>query len=154
MPKITESAFEEIVITALEKIAFLFMEPIPLDEAPTSLELQTRIQFEGPFSKGSVQVLADLSFAQEMAAGLLGVEPEEIGREDAEAALKELSNIIAGELILRLGAREDEFYLGLPELIPTGTTLHQKDQEGDSLWFHFESDEGRLSCLVSVQEED
>jgi CheY-specific phosphatase CheX len=152
MTKILETAFEEIVITTLEKIAFLFMDPIPLEGSPSELDLQTRIQFEGPFSRGSTLFSADLSFAKEMAAGLLGIEPEEVHKEDAEAAMKELTNIIAGELILRLGARKDEFYLGLPELLKPGSLDLNNSEEGESLWFHFESDEGRLSCQVNVIE--
>ena len=149
MTKIIETTFEEIVVASLEKIAFLFLDPIPSEECPQELDLHARIQFEGPSSTGSIHLFADENFAQEMAAGLLGTEPEEISPEDAKLAMKELANILAGELIVRLGAQQKEFFLGLPELLE-GSADPSSDPNGeeDCLWFHFEGEEGHLSCKV------
>ncbi len=150
MTKISETAFEEIVIITLEKIAFLLMEPVPTVECPSKLPMQTRIQFEGPLSRGSAHFFADESFAKEMASGFLGVEPEDVSTEDAQGAMKEFANMIAGELVLQLGAREDEFYLGLPEIVKPGSVDLNTPEKGESLLFHFEGDEGHLSCKVNL----
>ncbi len=148
MANIIETTFEEIVVASLEKIAFLFMDPIPSEESPLELDLHARILFEGPSSTGSIHLFADQSFAQEMAAGLLGIEPEEVSTEDSKNAMKELANILAGELILRLGAKKEEFFLGLPELLESTSKDCSDPHEGDCLWFHFEGEEGHLSCKV------
>jgi CheY-specific phosphatase CheX len=105
-------------ITALERTAMVFAEPA--GNGHEQLEPVTRfarIGFTGPGS-GTLVLGATERFLRCLAAGLLGVEPEEVSVEDHGLdALKEMANIVGGSVVLAMSGDTGEYSLGLPEVV-------------------------------------
>lgn len=105
---------------ALERSAFMFAEPACDDTGsspPASTPaLHALVSYEGP-SSGCVAVAADEAFARELAAGLLGVDPDEVSVEgEGLDALRELANVLGGCVLRELGAEALPFHMHVPQL--------------------------------------
>ncbi|MDD2237994.1 MAG: chemotaxis protein CheX, partial [Kiritimatiellae bacterium] len=77
--------------------------------------LHAEIEFSGPFS-GRLSLVASPSFCSLLAANVLGMEPAELTVEHAEDALRELVNVICGELLVALAGKAVIFDLSAPVL--------------------------------------
>lgn len=119
MTMLTSQQIADFVIEALERTAFVLAESIDAGQA-TSLPAPSkysRISYIGPTS-GNVYLAASEGFIRELAASILGVEPEDIDpSNEGEDAITELANIVGGSAILKLGGEKCEYSLRLPELI-------------------------------------
>jgi len=119
MNTLTSKMISDFVIEALERTAFVLAEAIDAGQA-TSLPAPSkfsRIAYTGP-SRGDMYLAASEGFICELAASILGVEPEDIDpSNEGEDAIKELANIVGGSAILELGGEKCEYSLRLPELI-------------------------------------
>lgn len=105
-----------ITTGVFERFAFMFVE----EPEENSLEwrgdyLFSTITFEGP-SKGALSVMAPEPLCRELAANVLGVDEDDADDAITEDALKELSNIILGELVAELFGTEAVFNLTVPSL--------------------------------------
>ena len=108
---ITQEDLRSIATDALEQLAFVMVTPT---EAADGADCRhATISYSGAAS-GTVTLSTTMGFLRELAAGLLGEEPEDVNPEDAEGALLELGNIIGGSVIERLGATDERYMLGLP----------------------------------------
>lgn len=116
VPAIAAERLAELVGIALERTAFIFSDPAPLDPADVKVATHAAvIRYRGA-SSGTIVVRAGEGFLRTLAAGLLGLEPAEVVLDDhADDALKELANIVGGSVIDELGGRTRTFHLGLPE---------------------------------------
>ena len=56
------------------------------------------------------------TFAQELAANMLGLDPEKIQRDDVQDAMQELANMVAGSCVVLLGP--ERWKIGLPSARP------------------------------------
>ena len=118
MNNVSPESLAELAVEALERIAFVLASPVEFDEASRNA-FQPAVAFAISFAglgEGRVVLLADASFAAELAAGFLGAEPEEVdvltsGRD----AVSELTNIVGGSVVLALGGDQQEYQYGLPE---------------------------------------
>ncbi len=121
MEQLTEDRISGMISSALERIAFVFAEPI---DASTehSANRHASITFESAGDSGTIFLSAEDGFLHELAANLLGVEMEEVSDEESSQALTELANIVGGEIILALGASSIPFQLGLPGVIEAPPT--------------------------------
>lgn len=119
MNTLTSQNIAGFVIEALERTAFVLAEIIDAGQA-TSLPAPTkfsRISYFGP-SHGYIYLAASEGFICELAASILGVEPEEVNpSNEGEDAIKELANIVGGSAIMELGGEKCEYSLRLPELV-------------------------------------
>jgi hypothetical protein len=117
MSTIGIAQLNQIVTTALERSAFVFAEPAaPGDVAvlPKAASF-ARIRTTGSVA-GELHVRASEGFVRELAASLLGADPESINPEkEGAGALMEMANMIAGSVMIELDAGDRAFYLGLPE---------------------------------------
>ncbi len=100
----------------LESLAFMFIESEEEkkgreSEAPTWV----RICFSGPFS-GSLMVGVGQPVLTELAENMLGTE-DEVTVAEKEDALKELANVICGNLLPEIGGKEQIFRLEAPQII-------------------------------------
>lgn len=108
----------DLTIEALERTAFVLADPA--ESTPNLSDLSSRaigarIKYAGE-ENGEFFLFASEGFVIELASGLLGVEPEEVDLSvHGDDALRELSNILGGSLILELGAEQRPISLGLPE---------------------------------------
>jgi CheY-specific phosphatase CheX len=118
----TSDEFRSVVEGVLERFAFLLAEadaagaPGPEWGKRGGEYLHVSIAFSGP-SEGVVNLIAPDGLCRQLAANVLGGEPEEMTGEQAGDALKELANVICGELIERLFGTDAVFHLTIPTLI-------------------------------------
>lgn len=118
MPELNANRLAELTIEALERTAFVVAEIAEADIEPQLPEATrfTRIDYSGPAS-GHVYLAASDQFIRELAASLLGVEPEEIVEDQCTDALRELTNLVGGSVTLELGGTDRCLSLGLPASI-------------------------------------
>jgi len=136
MSEFTTELLERATIQALERTAFVLVDPCETDETATPTRF-ARIEFTGP-TCGSVTIGASDGFLAELASSLLGVEAEEVDIEtEGLDAIRELANILGGSVLNDIGGQDSTFSLGLPELASAnegdaGVTC-SFDCEGESL---------------------
>jgi CheY-specific phosphatase CheX len=140
LPSLDPSRLATLAIEALERTAFVLADPAERPEALPEAEIAAEIRFHGPES-GRVGLHASRAFARNLAASLLGCDAAEIRDEQADEALRELANIVAGSVLSSLGGDDCRFSLGLPETIlpesalrdGSGATRCILDAEGERL---------------------
>lgn len=120
MTALASTAFLATVANALERMAFVMVEPA--DEAPQQVLAGSgfcaRVQLQHEAAHGVVLVAATDGFLQEFVANMLGAEPQAIGlHEHGEIAVKELANVLAGEAVMAAGGADSPLRLGLPEAL-------------------------------------
>ncbi len=136
--KQTQSIFLEVVKQVLERFAFMFSE---IDDEARFVEV------EGPFLYASItfsgnrqaviSLTAQESLCKEMACNILGVEPSEIDAEAGSDALKELANVVCGELIPALYGNKEVFDLTVPSAYRIDSGKWQElvaDRDNMQLW--------------------
>lgn len=114
--ELTANGLADLTIEALERTAFVLAEPAE-DGSEEDLPSANRfacIEYCGP-SSGHVYLAASDGFVRELAASLLGVEPEEIDEAQCADAIRELANIVGGSVTLELGGADRQLLLGLPQ---------------------------------------
>jgi CheY-specific phosphatase CheX len=112
-----EPALYQVVSDVLEQFAFMFTDPGEDDEFffRDNQVLQARIVFSGPFS-GALSMYATRSFCMQLAANVLGMEPEDLTNEHAHDALKELVNVTCGDFLLHVSGKKTVFDLTVPKI--------------------------------------
>ena len=123
-----------------EQLAFMFAEaaddgdlPEPPDEA-----VQVSMSFMGP-QDGRLVLAADRAMCPELAANMLGLDPDDPKAEMRGIdALKELLNVVCGNVLTRMAGDKPVFDLSIPE-------VHEIDKER---WTALSETEGTLPLLV------
>ena len=141
----------QVIADVLERFAFTFVE----DEEPQFHEagwLLSDLAFTGPV-RGKVSLALSRELASELGVNILGVDPETAPPDVAEDAIKELTNIICGDLLYRLYGQQAVFDLCVPALrtaatsqaveqeIPPGATVVELSVEGHRIttWLTLEA---------------
>ena len=99
-----------------ERLAFMFA--VPEEEAPDSVPGFTAatVAFDGPFQGQLVIAIAD-QMLPVLATNMLGVEEESSPVLTQQYdALKELANVVCGNLLPEIAGPQAEFHVGAPEL--------------------------------------
>lgn len=129
MSTITTNRLNEITLTALERSAFVFAEPAAADAELPGPAAFARIRITGSVC-GELHLAASEGFLRELAASLLGVEPEEVDPAAHGAdALKEMANMIAGSVVICYDGEHRAYTLGLPE-VSTGESFRAAGSRG------------------------
>lgn len=143
MSSIDADRLGDVTVEALERIAFVLgdiCEPEDLP-GPFDVTLRTRIEISGEI-EGHVWLESDNGFACELAASLLGEEPEDVDvSTSGRDALLELANIVGGAVVVELGGEDDDVRLGLPEVVDASASAPAADTGEYSL---IAADEGAL----------
>jgi CheY-specific phosphatase CheX len=111
----------EVFCEIVEQMAFMFVEPIEAEEeaAPAPLKsVLAHLKFDGEFS-GKLSLAVPVDMCAELAANMLGEEaddPDAISK--GTDALKELLNVLCGNLLTAFAGEEPVFDLGVPEILP------------------------------------
>lgn len=115
MPEDVALEVAEVARETMEKLAFVFaLDGAAAEGQGASPEHCVRVAFRGP-RKGALEVALTESALPELAANMLGVEdPGELSGGERVDALRELANVICGNLLPRLFGEEAEFTLGTP----------------------------------------
>lgn len=133
------NTLSRLVVDALERTAFVLADPCDDDARLPPADTFAQIDFSGP-TAGNVQLHASRSFARNLAASILGAEPNDITDVQSEEALRELANIVGGSVITALGGSDCRFSLGLPRLGRGGASGKETacvlDAEGARLEVH------------------
>ncbi|PID81597.1 hypothetical protein CSB20_02205 [bacterium DOLZORAL124_64_63] len=106
------STFSEVV----EKLTFMFGEVVPKDEAraPGRLFTQASMSFTGDLA-GTLSVAVPSDTTAEIAANILGIEPEDIESEAMmNDALAEMLNVVCGHVIMAMVGADADFQLQTP----------------------------------------
>jgi hypothetical protein len=111
----------EVAADTLEKLAFIFA--FPAEKAPAlegSNPEIVRVEFSGPFC-GGMEMSLPAAALRELAVNMLGAEDgEELAAEQQQDALKELINVVCGNLLPVLAGRTQEFSLRPPYVVSAG----------------------------------
>ncbi len=102
-----EKLLHEIFQTVLERFTFMYGEPVPRADLPEPGEdlLLARMTFSGG-QEGAMALAAPRELCSEMAANVLGGEPEDYAFESAADALGEVLNMACGHVTSALKAEE------------------------------------------------
>jgi len=108
----------EVTAATLEKLAFIFT--FPTEDAPVMdgpAQEVVRVDFSGPFH-GSMELSLPASAMIELAVNMLGAEDGEVlTPEQQRDALKELINVVCGNLLPILAGHTEEFNLRPPYMV-------------------------------------
>jgi chemotaxis protein CheY-P-specific phosphatase CheC len=124
----------------LANLAFMFTDDDPAPPTPGEIWFETQISYEGGTERGTLLFLCNQEFARQLAANLLGIDPDE---EDADLkghdAVKEFMNIVCGQFVTAVHGSEQVFDLTIPAV--------QELSETPDL----ESTSCEESCTLSVE---
>jgi CheY-specific phosphatase CheX len=153
MSSVTADSFAGLIALALERMAFVVVEPGDADpqEALTSCVAHACVRISGEFER-VVCVSATPGLVGEVAAGMMGVETEEIDvAEHGGATVAELANVLGGELVMLLTGGDSTLTLGLPREVDAAEAAACLASSGDTGFaVVLTADTGRL--LVAVHE--
>jgi CheY-specific phosphatase CheX len=115
MDEKTRASAGQVLQEVLERQAFLFVDPAEGGESLDSGLLTTSLRFAGACA-GGLSLAAPMELAREIAAGILGCEPDDpMAEERAGDACKELLNITCGQALTTWFGTAPVFDLGIPE---------------------------------------
>lgn len=116
MDRKIQETLNSVLADVLEKQAFMFAEPAEGEEleTPDGVSFQAAMSFSGPYT-GKIVLAAPIEMCREIAANVLGIEPdEEISESSARDSLKEVLNVLCGNLLTELAGSEPEFDISIP----------------------------------------
>ncbi len=113
-----KEVLERVVAHVLEDAAFVLAEPLE-ENAPNPEEWRAvgvSLSFRGPVN-GQIEMWAPREVALGFAANMLGLDAEDFETEEESLdAMKEVLNIICGNLLTEAMGSEPVFDLGTPEI--------------------------------------
>ncbi|MBW1919666.1 MAG: hypothetical protein DRH11_10755 [Deltaproteobacteria bacterium] len=137
----------------------MFFQPVHFADSAHSLEewfshhrplIGSSINFSGPL-QGSLYLLMPAALATEITASFLGLEKDEISKEQEKDTLKEALNMVGGHM-LSLVDKGGAFHLGLPELMEEMELSCDsgKEPKGETLFMQTENH--RLAMGITISE--
>jgi CheY-specific phosphatase CheX len=112
-----QRALYRVTESVLEQLAFIFSFP---EEDRPPLEgpgiIGVRVAFAGPFS-GALELRVSRDIGPELAGNMLGVEAGETSPEQRDDAIKELINVICGNLLPAIAGKRAVFNVDPPVIV-------------------------------------
>jgi len=108
----------EVFCDVLEKLAFMFGEPVSREELPEPgpENVRAAMTFSGNMS-GSLALAVPADMCVEIAANVLGMDPDdEIVASRGIDALKEVLNVVCGQVLTAIAGEEPIFDLSVPSV--------------------------------------
>lgn len=118
MNEAVQRALYRVTEEVLEQLAFIFSFPEedrPPIRGPEAIG--ARVSFDGPFA-GALHLRVSRDIGPELAGNMLGVEAEETTPEQRTDAVKELINVICGNLLPAIAGKRAVFNVDPPALLP------------------------------------
>lgn len=118
-PDFTE-ALSKVAVRILEEAAFLFSDDLaPADRPGHEWQpIGTSLSYEGSKDSGTVQVWAEPAMVRSLASNMLGLNEDDPESSTHIAdALKELLNMVLGNVLTEVWGTEPVFHLGIPTLL-------------------------------------
>ena len=151
MNKKLNEALECVTGEVLSQLAFMFaLSPEDSGEATFGAELSlgASVDFDGELT-GSLAVLVDVGLASALASNMLGLEEgQQPTPEQKDDALKELANILCGNLLPTISSDEVEYAVRPPRLVDTTEHAPPSVAQVD-----LALSEGRVRTILSFGEE-
>jgi hypothetical protein len=123
VPQKVKPDFSVVVADVLSSLAFMVVDDEPCAAPADTAWYSGAIAYRGPFS-GTVRCWCTQTFALELAANLLGLEPGDPQAQPAALdAVREFLNVLCGQLVTRWYGTEAEFDIGLPTACGQGVEL-------------------------------
>lgn len=130
------NVLESVFLSVLEREAFMFGSIITKDDSIPGDNMQKAdLSFKGTDAKGTVSITLPESLSLELAANILGADPdEEFVKKQSHDALGELLNVLCGQFLTTVEGGTPVFDLSVPKvysiddeqwkkLITSGNTL-------------------------------
>jgi CheY-specific phosphatase CheX len=133
-----QQALASTFLSVVEKLTFMFGEPVEMDELELSPEpwVEARMVFQGEV-QGSLAVIVPESLQPEIAANILGLDPNDLTTPAMLTdALQEMLNVVCGHVIMALVGSAADFKLQTPHhKVLTAEQLEALRDDPDSLGF-------------------
>ena len=152
-----DEVLTQVAEEVFESLVFMF----PLDEeeqAPGGEEpcaqVTVRVSFSGPFS-GCLLVSAPTEMLPALSANMLGMDYEGPARPDNEDdALKELTNVVCGNLLPIIAGPEAVFQVHAPDFVAEGVAAETAAGRVPTATAHLILDEGEAHLALFVDRWD
>ena len=131
-PTVNAPDLAAVVTEVLGDMAFMVSDDAPPEMPVGAVWMQAEVRYHGP-PDGTLRCWCTRAFATQLAANLLGIEPEEgeaFGA--ADDALREFMNVLCGQLITNWHGTETVFNLSIPTVQECDETPRTADTAGDS----------------------
>ena len=137
-PNLNET-ISEVVCDVFEKLAFMFGEVADRDELPAAADTNVRatMTYSGA-TTGSLSVTVPQEVCFEIAANVLGTDSDEIEDAQSHDALKEVLNVLCGNLLTAVAGEDPVFDLSVPEI----------DQIDANAWTALVEDNNNIVFLI------
>lgn len=151
MSSVTADSFAGLVALALERMAFVVVEPGDTDreEVLDGCIAHACVRISGEVER-VVCVSASSGLVSEVAAGMMGIDVTEIdAAEHGVATVAELANVLGGELVMLLTGGDSTLTLGLPREVDAAEArecLARSSDKGFAVVLG--ADTGRLLVVV------
>ena len=149
-PEKQTETLRQVVADVLERFAFSFVE----DEEPQFHEagwLLSDLTFNGPVH-GKVSLALSRELASELGVNILGVEPSAAPPDLPEDAVKELTNIICGDLLFRLYGPQAIFDLCVPALRTAASSLNlEQEMPSDAIVVELSIEGHRIAAWLTLE---
>jgi chemotaxis protein CheY-P-specific phosphatase CheC len=147
-----EQTLIEVTEMTCETLAFLFPMPPPedgvnLDDERYEERVGARVRFDGLF-EGSLTVTVPREMLPALAANMLGLTPDGTTPDQRMDAVRELSNVVCGNLLPAIAGTEPVFSVSPPELCEDPTSAHSPHRVRARSWL----DEGWVEVTFTVDE--
>jgi CheY-specific phosphatase CheX len=115
--KDAQETLERVIVDVLERFAFMFAETCEESRDAVDGGYAVELTFSGP-DCGSLRIAANDVMCRELAVNVLGADDvDELDPSAPGDALKELANIVLGQLVADLFGEKAVFGLSIPTLL-------------------------------------
>lgn len=132
---------QEVLFRVFSTFAYMYAEPAKVHELILTenefwwAELTAQGKFKAHFS-----LALPKSLSYEMAANILGLEPQDdLARADAEDSVKEFLNIVSNHVLTRLAGETVVFNMGIPDA---------KELSGAQVWNQLKENDNTVAGMV------
>lgn len=130
MPSRTKPQLMGIATDVLGDLAFMIADDEPQIPPAGTVWLQGEVSYQG-VQRGAVTCWVTRSFAVQLAANLLGTDPNDSeALTDAEDAVREFLNVLCGNLVTAYHGTTDVYNLTIPSVAECLETPHPEALEG------------------------
>lgn len=138
----------------LEKLAFIFSFPEDeRDQMDYATTVSARVSFAGPFT-GTLIMAVAAEALPELAGNMLGLDDdEETTTEQQHDALKELINVVCGNLLPAISGKQSVFNVNTPEIVPSGESAITDDSPQPVSVAKMDLDEGQCDLILFIDGE-
>jgi CheY-specific phosphatase CheX len=108
-----ESVLKDVISEVLETMFFSLVEFEEGDSGQNSFEYESRVCLFNQAGRMEISLSVSGGFAKMLTANFLGINEDQVGEEDIQDSLRELTNMVGGGYHVR--AETTDYELGIPK---------------------------------------